>query len=142
MSCKSGFLRLHRRNCASTRLMAQCWEQYSNICKQEGNLRAIVCVLILHWYGNSSTVEVRGGVLCRPGWFPSIAADFLHDCIEKYSRSYMLGFLVATWVKNKHSNGSWNGSTGLFNGRIHIIGAKCAIHVLEGNPQHLNRRAP
>ena len=43
---------------------------------QEGNLRAIVCVLIHHWYGKPSTVEVRGGVLWRPGWFPSTAADF------------------------------------------------------------------
>ena len=104
--------------------------------KPEGNSLCVNSPLVQQLLNSGG----RRGILCRPGWFPSIAADFLHDYIEKYSRSYMLGFLVATWVKNKHSNGSWNGSTGLFNGRIHRIGAKCAIHVLVGNPQHLTER--
>ena len=60
---------------------------------------------------------------------------FPHDCIEKYSRSTMLGFLVATWEKNKHATGSWNACTGLFNGRMHRIGVKHALHVLVGKPQ-------
>ena len=62
----------------TTRLMTQCWVQYSNTCKQEGILRAIdFCVLIHHRYGNSSTVEARG-VLWRSRWFPSTAAYCTH----------------------------------------------------------------
>lgn len=43
------------------RLMTWCWDQYSNTCMLEVNLRAIACVLLLlqQW----QQLEVKGGVL-------------------------------------------------------------------------------